>query len=478
MFIELIKGIKEDISNKVSTSFRASKTDLEILDIYTTYLSLQTNKKIKRSEIISILIKQASKILKEKIIKKIQNDDNDKFTNEIIKKISQKQKIKIEETIEIIEILKENKKYELIYELMIEKKENLKNLIIPNINSNNKIIYEIGKAYNQLKNINISLERSKNYKNKVYDIKLSFNDFKSTLILGAAGSGKTFLTMNLLTEQKEKENIRTIYLDLISDENNAKIFKRNFNKNCEIIDIYNEEKINIFNKNAEYIFYILKDEKINYKKTKIEIIKMLENIKKENLKINYETLYKYFMNIEKIEKVTNDIKQQEEIIEFGKMLRTQKFLKHFFTENDGKEIKNKSIYIKSIAQFFFEKEEMEIIEEKLLKIIKKEIEETIKTKQKLSIVIDDFKQNRNNELKKEILKNYQKYNINIYCIAQELNMTEYRKYFETIIILRIYDFETIEYFNNLYNLTEEIIRLETGSGYIILKDKKVPVIFT
>lgn len=478
MFIELIKGIKEDISNKVSTSFRASKTDLEILDIYTTYLSLQTNKKIKRSEIISILIKQASKILKEKIIKKIQNDDNDKFTNEIIKKISQKQKIKIEETIEIIEILKENKKYELIYELMIEKKENLKNLIIPNINSNNKIIYEIGKAYNQLKNINISLERSKNYKNKVYDIKLSFNDFKSTLILGAAGSGKTFLTMNLLTEQKEKENIRTIYLDLISDENNAKIFKRNFNKNCEIIDIYNEEKINIFNKNAEYIFYILKDEKINYKKTKIEIIKMLENIKKENLKINYETLYKYFMNIEKIEKVTNDIKQQEEIIEFGKMLRTQKFLKHFFTENDGKEIKNKSIYIKSIAQFFFEKEEMEIIEEKLLKIIKKEIEETIKTKQKLSIVIDDFKQNRNSELKKEILKNYQKYNINIYCIAQELNMTEYRKYFETIIILRIYDFETIEYFNNLYNLTEEIIRLETGSGYIILKDKKVPVIFT
>jgi energy-coupling factor transporter ATP-binding protein EcfA2 len=478
MFIELIKGIKEDISNKVSTSFRASKTDLEILDIYTTYLSLQTNKKIKRSEIISILIKQASKILKEKIIKKIQNDDNDKFTNEIIKKISQKQKIKIEETIEIIEILKENKKYELIYELMIEKKENLKNLIIPNINSNNKIIYEIGKAYNQLKNINISLERSKNYKNKVYDIKLSFNDFKSTLILGAAGSGKTFLTMNLLTEQKEKENIRTIYLDLISDENNAKIFKRNFNKNCEIIDIYNEDKINIFNKNAEYIFYILKDEKINYKKTKIEIIKMLENIKKENLKINYETLYKYFMNIEKIEKVTNDIKQQEEIIEFGKMLRTQKFLKHFFTENDGKEIKNKSIYIKSIAQFFFEKEEMEIIEEKLLKIIKKEIEETIKTKQKLSIVIDDFKQNRNSELKKEILKNYQKYNINIYCIAQELNMTEYRKYFETIIILRIYDFETIEYFNNLYNLTEEIIRLETGSGYIILKDKKVPVIFT
>jgi len=478
MFIELIKGIKEDISNKVSTSFRASKTDLEILDIYTTYLSLQTNKKIKRSEIISILIKQASKILKEKIIKKIQNDDNDKFTNEIIKKISQKQKIKIEETIEIIEILKENKKYELIYELMIEKKENLKNLIIPNINSNNKIIYEIGKAYNQLKNINISLERSKNYKNKVYDIKLSFNDFKSTLILGAAGSGKTFLTMNLLTEQKEKENIRTIYLDLISDENNAKIFKRNFNKNCEIIDIYNEDKINIFNKNAEYIFYILKDEKINYKKTKIEIIKMLENIKKENFKINYETLYKYFMNIEKIEKVTNDIKQQEEIIEFGKMLRTQKFLKHFFTENDGKEIKNKSIYIKSIAQFFFEKEEMEIIEEKLLKIIKKEIEETIKTKQKLSIVIDDFKQNRNSELKKEILKNYQKYNINIYCIAQELNMTEYRKYFETIIILRIYDFETIEYFNNLYNLTEEIIRLETGSGYIILKDKKVPVIFT
>jgi len=482
MFFEKLKLIKEEFENKISTSFRATRTDLEILDIYATYMSLQTNKKIKRSEIISIIIKAASKILKNKIIKKIIEED-EKLKREIIIKITKKQKIKIIKSEEIYERLKELKKFEEIYSLMIEKNEDINELLIEEIETTGKYLYKIGISYLDIENVNIKEEKESGYSNGLKEINLSENELKRVIISGSAGSGKTYLTKKLIEQQTEQEKDKQIiYVDNYSDRQNMEEIEKCFKKNKkEIINIEENDKINILNKKEEiiYDFLLSEEEKEDFYEVKENILEIIVKFKKTKYK-TLKKMYLYFINIGKNKEILNvDLTKEEikKIIKFGKIIKKQIFLDNYFSEEDGVEIinilkENKSLYI-NINKFFLEKKSALILREKIAKIIRSELIELFKEndKRNISVYFDGFEDISS---EREILEGFGKYNVSVIYIIQECeklikNIKDNHLF--TKILLKNYSLKEKE----LFGLN--LMKIKTGSGYIVKENKKVPILF-